>query len=101
MNESIQQVDEATRDELVLWFENTEVLYKRKYDWIKNFDRKIKRGIFNEELAIKGIVYLVKEVMRSYKNEFGLGTVNQATKIAIAKDIFEQDIKRDLSGFNY
>ena len=92
-----QEVDTAAQDELVLWFENTQELYNRREIWIKNFNLKIKRGVFNRDLAIKGIVYLAIETIRSYRKEFGLGQVNAATKLAIAKDIFEQDIEASLT----
>lgn len=95
-----KNVDESVVRELVLWFENTEELYNRRDAWVQNYQRKIKRGVFNEELAIKGIVNLVEEVKHNIVFHLGhqvsMARVNAATKLQTAKEIYESSIKPEL-----
>ncbi len=81
-----QTADEATAHELYLYIENDGQLYRQMYQpQVMNMARRIVRGDFNPEKAVKLVVYLVEEGIRRYRKEFGLGTVNRATKEAAAR----------------
>jgi hypothetical protein len=99
LEENNKGVDEQQARELVLWFENTESLYNRRDAWIANYNRKIKRGVFDEALAIKGIINLVEQVRADYNQHFPneLGKVNAATKQFTAFQIYESSIKEGLN----
>lgn len=66
-----QNYDTALSTELILWMDNTQELYNNKQAWVKNYSRKIQKGIFNIEDGIKGMKYLVKNTLDSYNKEFG------------------------------
>lgn len=86
--------DEIAARELILYAENDQPLYKRFLYWKENFDAKKKRGVYNRELAIKGLENnYVPEIIKKYKKEFGLGNIDAATKKIVAinfVDIYEQ-----------
>jgi len=90
-------IDETTATELKLWLDNTFSLYRTYYFWIKNYARKMKRGVYTKKLAIKGIAFnFVPQIMRDYKDANGLGTVNKCTKLFLGLEIvdsIEEDIK--------
>ena len=90
-------IDYSTVTELELWFENTFSLYRTYYFWIKNYARKMKRGVYTKKLAIKGIAFnFVPQIMKHYKDANGLGTVNKCTKLFLGLEIvesIENDIK--------
>ena len=74
MNNKIQpqkEYDQELSRELVLWMDNTQELYNIKQSWVKNYSRKIEKGVFNIEEGIKGMKYLVKNTLDSYNKEFG------------------------------
>lgn len=100
-NQVVKMVNEEQVNELVLWFANTEELYNRRDAWIKNYNRKIKRGVFDETLAIKGVVYLVEEtrkhIIKELDDRTNVTRVSTATKLAAAKEIYEGYIKEDLN----
>lgn len=66
-----QNHDTALSTELILWMDNTQEVYNNKQAWVKNYSRKIQKGIFNIEDGIKGMKYLVKNTLDSYNKEFG------------------------------
>lgn len=65
------QYDKVLSTELILWMDNTQELYNNKQAWVKNYSKKIAKGIFNIEDAITGMKYLVKNTLDSYNKEFG------------------------------
>jgi len=71
MNTQNQEYDTALSTELILWMDNTQEVYNNKQAWVKNYSRKIQKGIFNIEDGIKGMKYLVKNTLDSYNKEFG------------------------------
>jgi len=81
--------DEHAANELINMFAvNDESLYRTLMAWKANFERKKKSGVFNKELAIKGLAnnYL-PVVINKYRHDFPdnyseyIGhTVSQTTK---------------------
>ena len=93
-----QTVDVEAVKELELYAENTSSIYNQKHmPFVRNYARKIAKGVFNEELALKGIVNnYVPVVVSEYRREFGLGEVSKATKEALGKELLAsvlQDVK--------
>ena len=82
--------DIITADELTLYANNDEYLYKKQMAWIKNYATKMVKGIYNEELALMGIINnYVPIVINAYKKEFGLGTVDFKTKYWIGQNLLD------------
>ncbi len=94
-----ENIDETTADELKIWLDNDFQVYRTYYFWIKNYARKMKRGVYTKKLAIKGIANnFVPQIMRRYKSANGLGTVNKCTKLYLGLEIvdsIEEDIKNE------
>lgn len=57
--------------ELILYMDNDQEIYRYKEAWIKNYTKKLRKGIFNIEDGIKGMQYLMKNVQVAYNTEFG------------------------------
>jgi hypothetical protein len=99
-NETIV-VDEALVRELDLWAQNTSEIYFQKHiPFVKNYRKKQEKGIYQEDLALKGILNnYVPVVIESYRKEFGPNTltkVSKTDKIALAKELLQNvldDIK--------
>jgi hypothetical protein len=83
------EIDEPLVKELEDYSNNTSSLYEgNRNSWKLNFKRKIKRGIFNHDLALKAIVlYYVPKVIESYKKEIGLIKLSKDEKLELAKGI--------------
>ena len=91
---SAQEVDRHWARELALFIENDATLYRQQYKPIAlNYARKMVKGNFNKEMAIKGIIYLVENGRKKYSKEFSSrGSVipmNGATKEACAKELYD------------
>ena len=56
--------------ELLLFLDNDEPLYRRKFDFLKNVYTKMKRGTYNRELARKLWMYYVEDAAKKYEKEF-------------------------------
>ena len=85
---------EATR-ELDLFIMNDEDLYRRRFmPIILNLKRKMKRGIYDHELAVKLWMYLVDDGAKEYVKQYG----SQADDV---KDMFPKEVRlqvaRDLA----
>ena len=64
--------DAATIRELELFIINDADIYRQRITpIIKNYKRKIAKGVFDEKLAIKGFVYAVNDGIKAYNKEFG------------------------------
>jgi hypothetical protein len=67
-----EAVDSDAMNELKLFIANDEDLYRRQFmPIVANIKRKIKRGVYNHELAPKLWMYLVDNAAKKYVNEFG------------------------------
>lgn len=67
--ETYEQLTDDQR-ELVLYAENTESLYPAFLQIIESIKRKIKRGVYREDLAPKLWRYWVDRAAASYRREF-------------------------------
>ena len=64
--------DSDAINELDLFIMNDEDLYRRRFmPIIENLKRKMKKGIYDDKLAIKLWMYLVDDGAREYVKEFG------------------------------
>ena len=63
---------ESVARELVLLADNDYELYKSQVEPItKNLERKIAKGIFQQELAEKSVKYLMDNVSKKYAKHYG------------------------------
>ena len=91
-----QEIQEEWVDELKLWFDNDGQMYKSRYiPFLKNYARKKKRGIYEKELAIKGIKNnLVNDIIKAYSKDMGgtptLQEINMATRKKLAEEIVDR-----------
>ena len=92
------QPDGRIASELILFFENDEFLLARRYpQFILNLERKMKRGVYDREKAIKLFMYLADEISKKYSKDFGDGKTHAAdvpTRMLLAKmlrDRFESE----------
>ena len=77
--------DSDAVNELDLFIMNDEELYRQQFmPKIINLKRKMKKGIYNDELAIKLWMYLVDNAARKYVQEFG--TPDQDVKDMFPKE---------------
>ena len=93
-----RQPDEAVARELFLFIENDEILLTRRYpQFILNLERKMKRGVYDRERAVKLFMYLADEASKRYSKQFGDGKTHTAdvpTRMLLAKmlrDRFESE----------
>jgi hypothetical protein len=85
-----QIVDKILAREIELFAENEYKMYQRLLDIQKNYSLKRKRGTWDKSKAIKGLVTMyVNPSISEYRRQFGLGSVNSATKNYIAKNVFD------------
>ena len=79
--------------ELSLYIVNEESLNNLAQSIIKNMQRKIKQGIYDDELAVKAWQRLADDGVRAYDKAYGSGKgelfLNKATRTAIAKELRE------------
>lgn len=88
-NQRDSSIDETMGDELKIFLDNNEPLYRTKMAWLKNFARKMKRGVFNTEKAVYGIQKnFVPNIIKGYDG-IELSDVNRETRNYLAKEIVE------------
>lgn len=81
-------IDKHLVRELILYIENTSELYPQYQALAKNYARKKRMGTYNPELAVKGVVNLVRSGITMYKKELGsLPKVNAQEKWAVASEL--------------
>ena len=81
----IEAPDSDAVNELDSYIMNNEDLYRSRFmPIIENLKRKIKRGIYDDKLAIKLWMYLVDDAAREYVKEFG--TPDQDVKDMFPKE---------------
>jgi len=89
-------VDQHAADELELYLENNEPLYKQTQECYRNLLRKQKRGIYDRDRAVALFQYVADEAAKRYTREFdsgrGYGCFDKPTRTAVAislRDSFE------------
>lgn len=66
-----EQADEDAVRELVLYAENDSRIYHNKtLPVIANLKRKVAKGVFDKELAVKAFQYVADDAAKQYKKEF-------------------------------
>lgn len=60
--------------ELTLWADNTSSLYGMRLNIVENLSRKITKGIYDPEKAVKLWRYWFDAAARDYRKEFGCST---------------------------
>lgn len=98
----MSEIDEVLANELELFYENDSELYKTETAWIINFKRKMKKGIYKSELAIKGIENnFIPMVIKKYRKEVAhIPDVDKATKHFMAQRFVKHFEEEDRLG-NY
>lgn len=83
-----QEIDQELVRELDVFWQNDFPLYQ---DFSRNFmtylNNKFIRNEYDREKAVKLLGYFVERIREKYKKEYGLGTVNSATKKKLAEEI--------------
>lgn len=81
-------IDEGVVRELDIYWQNDFPLYE---DFQRNFvtylNNKYIRKEYDSTKAIKLILYFVERVRAKYKKDYGLGTINNVTKVKLAEEI--------------
>lgn len=94
-------VDETAARELELYAENSAKLYPQKEAIIKNLQRKIRKGIYDAEKAVKLWRYWVDNAARDYNREFsvpGSMIFNVPTRDKVARDVARHEHGRITRG---
>ena len=92
-----EQADEDAVRELVLYAENDSRIYRNKtLPVIANLKRKVAKGVFDKELAVKAFQYVADDAAKQYKKEFPAeddGTYdynfNPATREEVARQLLD------------
>ena len=100
-----EAVDSDAMNELKLFINNDEDLYRKQFmPIIANIKRKIKRGVYNHEMAPKLWMYLVDEAARKYVKEFGSPDQDvkdmfpKELRMEIAKDLADEEFDKIKAG---
>lgn len=101
-----ESLDEAVSEddvrELVLWIPNYEPAYRTIRSTIDNLKRKIKRGIYDDEKALKAWENVADYGVKLYDKEYGSGRgvlfLDKETRKEIArqlKDNYDEEVNED------
>ena len=90
--------DSDAVNELDSYIMNNEDLYRRRFmPIIENLKRKMKRGIYDDKLAIKLWMYLIDDAAREYVKEFGSPDQDvkdmfpKETRLQVAQNIADRE----------
>lgn len=93
-----EQADEDAVRELVLYAENDSRIYRNKtLPVIANLKRKVAKGVFDKELAVKAFQYVADDAAKQYKKEFPAeddGTYNYNFNPATREEVARQLLDR-------
>ena len=93
------KIDDWKVNEMNLFIMNDGELYRQRYmPLVNNYVKKVKRGVFDKTLAIRGIANnLVPAGITKYRRELNSNmTLSRAEKVAVAREIYsgmKEDIK--------
>ena len=100
-----EAVDSDAMNELKLFVANDEELYRRQFmPIIANIQRKIKRGVYNHEMAPQLWMYLVDNAAKKYVKEFGAPDQDvkdmfpKELRMEIAKDLADEEFDKIKAG---
>ena len=88
----LSEADKVMINELFLFITNDAQLYRQRITpLIKNYQRKMKKGIFDQEMAVKGFLYAVNDGIKKYNKEFGAGSMklSKQEKDAVATKLLD------------
>lgn len=88
-----ESVDNTAVRELQLYIENDGNIYRQRIKpIIRNLASKMKKGSFDEKLAVKAFIYAVEDGQKAYNKEFGSGSMNlnRDSKTATAEKLLEK-----------
>lgn len=88
----LSEADKVMINELFLFITNDAQLYRQRITpLIKNYQRKMKKGIFDQEMAVKGFLYAVNDGIKKYNKEFGSGSMklSKQEKEAVATKLLD------------
>jgi len=104
MKEEIEEsVDSHSARELQLYIENDRNIYRQRIQpIIRNLASKMKKGSFDEKLAVKAFMYAVEDGQKAYNKEFGDGSMklDRNSKTAVAEkllDGYREEIEQAMS----
>ena len=69
--------DDAFASEVILWVDNTRMLYARKMAMYKNLEKKIAKRVYQGDLAVKMFRHLADAGEKDYRSEFQMAEVNR------------------------
>ena len=82
--------DFSVASEVLMFAENDYKLYQRLMNVLKNLESKKKRGVYDKQKAVKGVITMyINPAIKEYRNTFGLGPVNQLTKEYMARETLD------------
>ena len=88
----LSEADKVMINELFLFITNDAQLYKQRITpLIKNYQKKMKKGIFDQDMAVKGFLYAVNDGIKKYNKEFGAGSMklSKQEKEAVATKLLD------------
>ena len=88
----LSEADKVMINELFLFITNDAQLYRQRITpLIKNYQKKMKKGIFDQEMAVKGFLYAVNDGIKKYNKEFGAGSMklSKQEKDAVATKLLD------------
>ena len=88
----LSEADKVMINELFLFITNDAQLYRQRITpLIKNYQRKMKKGIFDQDMAVKGFLYAVNDGIKKYNKEFGAGSMklSKQEKEAVATKLLD------------
>lgn len=93
-----------TEGELLLYADNTSEIYPMKQQIIKNMKKKIEKGVYDPEAAVKGWMYWVDAAAKLYGKEFLDPSLpyhqvfTREVRMNVAREVAEREYNDIISG---
>jgi hypothetical protein len=91
-----EEADEVAADELLIYLDNEQDIYRQKQDIADNLLRKIKKGVYSHVRAADLWMYVVERAAKKYAKEFSSSERDwssifvPATRDAVAKELADR-----------
>lgn len=85
-------------DELVLYADNDEPLYRQKKAFLENVGRKVERGTYDASKAPQLWLYWIKRAAQKYEKEFPGTKFSSAAKLAAAAEVAKREYRALMDG---
>lgn len=97
------EADQTAADELILFMDNDEPLYRRKMSaFVPSVKKKIKSGKYDAAKAPKLWIYLLDEAAKKYTKEYGsgqgYGSFTKSTRELAAKEVAKREYQAIKNG---